>query len=129
VRYLSKRKSNYSARDFVRMTMRNGILVPDAPLSHVDGIVAANAERLAENACIAGYRSLMGMGVAPSDAKNSPDFLPTHLTAKRLNAGHSKQDLARAMHRLMAAGIFSRGPVGRYTNGNVRQGLVMRDTA
>jgi hypothetical protein len=129
VRYLAKRKANYTATDYVRMTMRNGLLVPDSAPDAVSGIVAAIDDHKAEEVCIAGFKSLLAMGLLPTDAKNGSDFLPKQIVAKGLGSGYSKGDLTRAMNRLMAAGKFSRGQVGHYSNRAPKMGLVLAEDA
>lgn len=126
VRFLAKRKSNYSARDYVRFTMRDGVLVPDQlAADRVGGLVSQLDEKRAEEVVIAGFKSLQGMGIAPTDAKNSPDFLPKQMTAKGLGAGYGVSELTKAMNRLMGRGVFVRGVVGHYSNRNPKQGLVL----
>jgi hypothetical protein len=124
-RYLAKRKSIYSALDHVRFTMREGVLVPDAPGGHVGGLVAALDARHAEEVCLAGFKRLQGPGIHPTDAKNSPDYLPRQLVEKQLQDGYTKRQLADAMNRLMVRGTLSRGVVGRYGNRGQRFGLVL----
>jgi len=125
-RFIAKRKSNYSARDVVRMTMRNGLLVPDAPPGHVGGLVVQLDERKAEEIVVAGFRSLRGMGLVPTDSKNSPEYLPRQMIDKGLGCGYGKGELAKAMNRLMTAGAFSRGVAGNYGNRSPKQGLVLQ---
>lgn len=124
-RFLAKRKSNYSARDMVRMTMRNGLLVPDEAPGHVGGLVAQMNDRKAEEIVIAGFHSLRGMGLVPTDSKNSPEYLPRQVVEKGLSCGYGKGELAKAMNRLMATGFFSRGVAGAYGNRNPKQGLIL----
>lgn len=126
LRYLCKRKSNYSARDYVRFSMHDGLLVPDAmQAGHVGGLVSALDEQRADELCIAGFKSLRTMGLHPTDGKTSPDYLPSQIAAKGLASGYSKSDIARAMNRLMARGTFSRGVVGKYANRSPKEGLVL----
>lgn len=127
VRYLSKRKSNYSAQDYVRFEMRDGLLVPDTAPAHVGGLVAALDQRKAEEAVLDGFQALLQMGIKPSDGASSPDYLPKHLLSKGLARGFTKRDLDGAMHRLMTAGKFSRGVIGQYSNRNPRFGLVLNE--
>lgn len=126
-RFLCKRKANYSARDYVRFTMREGVLVPDqvAP-GGIAGLVSQLDEKRAEELVVAGFRSLKGMGIATTDGKNSPDFLPRQMVAKGLSAGYSTSELTRALNRLMTRGVFTRGVVGHYSNRNPKQGLVLQ---
>jgi RecA-family ATPase len=127
VRYLSRRKSNYGPLDHVRMRMQDGLLVPDQPAvsGRVSGLMREHEERRAEEILQAGFRTLADMGIAPSDKQNSPDYLPRQMLDKGLAMGFSRDDLARAMNRLMTAGRFTRGVVGHYSNRTPKHGLVM----
>jgi AAA domain len=127
-RFLAKRKSNYSARDIVRMTMRNGLLVPDEAPGHIGGLVAQMDERKAEEIVLAAFHSLRGMGLVPTDSKNSPDYLPRQALDKGLGCGYGKNEMAKAMNRLMSSGVFSRGVAGHYGNRSAKQGLVLQST-
>jgi hypothetical protein len=128
VRYLAKRKANYTAADYVRMTMHNGLLLPDRePQGGMGGMVTAIDERRAEEICIAGFHSLVGMGLQPSDGSTARDYLPKQLVAKHLNSGYTKRDIEKAMNRLMASGKFSRGQVGMYTNRSPKLGLILNE--
>jgi hypothetical protein len=129
VRYLAKRKANYTAADYVRLNMESGLLVPDQAPQGVGGVVAGINERQAEQVCIAGFHSLQAMGLHPSDSKASSDYLPKQMVAKRLHSGYSKAELTKAMNRLMTAGKFSRGQVSTYSNRTPRMGLVLNETA
>lgn len=124
-RFLCKRKANYSSRDYVRFTMRDGVLVPDQAPDRISGLVSQLDERRAEELVLAGFKSLRDMGIPTTDAKNSPDYLPRQMTTKGLGAGYSAAELARAMNRLMGRRVFSRGVVGQYGNRNPKQGLVL----
>ena len=127
VRFLCKRKSNYSARDHVRMTMRGGLLIPDeVALSHVGGLVHALDERKAEEVCLAGFRSLYSMGIRTTDGRTTSDYLPSQIVAKGLACGYSKSDLGKAMNRLMGRGDFARGVIGKHSNRSDKFGLVLK---
>lgn len=130
VRFLCRRKSNYSAKDYVRFQMRNGLLVPDEPgAAHTGGLIAALDERRADEVCIAAFRALSTMGLHPSDGKSSSDYLPRQAVAKQLAGAYSKGDLERAMNRLMSRGVLARGVVGRYANRAPKQGLILKQGA
>jgi hypothetical protein len=130
VRYLCKRKSNYSARDYTKFTMRAGLMVPE----HVDGdrvvgLMSAAEEARADQLCVAGFKTLAGMGIKATDGKTSPDYLPSQIAAKGLAPGYSKADLGRAMNRLMGRGVFTRGVVGKRDNYSPRYGLLLNEGA
>lgn len=127
VRFLARRKSNYSANDHVRMTYRGGVFVPDQVPDRIGGLVAGMDDRKAEEIIVAGYRSLCNMGIKPTDAKNSPDYLPKQVHAKGLGCGYSVSELARAVNRLMAGGVFERGVIGTYANRSPKEGLLLKE--
>ena len=126
VRFLCKRKANYSARDYVRFTMHDGVLVPDQVASQSGALSSRLDEKRAEEILLAGFKSLRAMGIVPSHAKNSPDYLPREVAAKGLGAGYSASELAKALNRLMGRGAFVVGIAGQYANRNPKQGLVLQ---
>lgn len=128
VRYLCKRKSNYSARDYTKFTMQAGLMVPE----HVDsdrmgGLASAAEEARANQLCVAGFKTLTGMGIRTTDGKTSPDYLPSQIVLKGLAHGFTKADLGRAMNRLMGRGTFVRGEVGKHSNRSPKFGLVLAE--
>ncbi len=127
IRYLARRKANYSAHDHLRMTWRDGALVPEDAPSHVGGLISALNERKAEEVALAAFRSLQAMGIRPTDGKSSPDYLPSQAVNKSLACGFSKAELGRAMDRLMTRGVMSRGVIGAYSNRNPKHGLILHE--
>jgi hypothetical protein len=130
VRYLAKRKANYAALDYVRFTTQGPLLVPDhAPQEGLSGLMAQLDDQRAEQVCAAGFRTLVGMGLLPSDTPQAADFLPKQLLAKGLASGFTKQQLTKAMHRLMTAGTFARAVVGKHPNRADKWGLKLQREA
>ncbi len=127
VRYLCKRKSNYSAKDYVRFSMCDGVLVPDQLSTQVDGAASALDERRADQVCVAAFKSLKAMGLHPADSPSSGDYLPKQALVKGLASGFGKSDMVRAMNRLMSRGVFSRDVVDRYPNRSPKYGLVLQE--
>lgn len=127
IRYLARRKANYAARDYVRFTLRDGVLVPDQEPTGPSGIVQQIDQRRADEVVLMGFKALHRMGIKPADGKTSPDFLPAQMLAKGLAEGFSKPELVAAMNRLMGRGVLSRGVVGQYPNRAPRHGLVMAE--
>lgn len=107
------------------MSLRGGVLVPDQVVDRIGGLVAQADEAKAEEILLAGFRSLCGMGIKPTDGKNSPDYLPRQVHAKGLGCGYSASELGRALNRLMGRGLFVRGVVGSYANRSPKEGLVL----
>jgi len=128
LRYLAKRKSNYSSRDYIRMNMRNGLLIPEVPDdSHVGGIVRAVDDKRADQFCIDGFKRLCALGIRTTDGKTSPDFLPTQMVAKGFATPYNKSEMAGAMNRLMSRGIFIRAEVAKHANRSPKFGLQLKE--
>lgn len=127
-RYLCKRKSNYSARDYAKFSMRQGLMVPErVEGERMAGLMSAAEEQRAEQLCVAGFKTLADMGIKATDGKTSPDYLPSQMASKGLAHGFSKADLGRAMNRLMGRGTFVRGVVGKHANYTPKYGLKLTE--
>jgi hypothetical protein len=128
VAYLSKRKSNYSAKDYVRFERVNGLLIPEV-VTEQHGLARAQVQQRCEQVLIDAYRRLREMGLFPSDARNARDYLPRAAIDKQLALGFSREDLQKAMHRLMSRGVFVRGVVGKRANRLPVEGLQLSEEA
>ena len=126
VRYLSRRKSNYSNKDFRKCTYRDGVLIPDEP-EEAGGIVNVIKASNAERTVLDGLRKLTSMGLTAADGHSSTRYLPRLLHEYKLTEGNSRQDLAAAVRRLMVDGKLKRGTVGKYENRTPINGLVIVD--
>lgn len=125
VRYLARRKANYSTRDWRRFNFRDGVLVPDAVEadSAAGGMVGYLRQQQAERVVLEGLKRLQGMGVEAMEASNSPSFLPRLLVEYKLNEGRPRSELAEAMRRLRTDGKIERAVVGKYPNRSPKYGL------
>lgn len=126
IRYLSRRKANYSPKDWRRMTYADGALTPDAVEAQDDqgGIIASIKSNRAQRVVLNGLQKLATMGVHGTDGKRSPSFLPKVLTEYSLNEGLPSRDLADAMRTLMVEGKLKREQVGKTQNRTAIMGLV-----
>lgn len=118
--FLAKRKSNYSSRDFVKLTYRKGLMVPA-------GIAVADYDpgaETAEQVVLAAFDTITTAGIAPTDGRTSPDYLPTVIKRMDLSRTFTKRELAAAMGRLMGQGKLRRTQVGQYPNRNPKFRLV-----
>ena len=122
VRYLSRRKANYSNKDWRRFNYRDGVLVPEA-LDTQGGVVAEIRQRNAEKIVLEGFERLKGMGVNPTEATNSTRFLPRLLQEYEFSQGFTRQELAGAMRRQMVSGKLRRAQVGRGSDRHPVYGL------
>lgn len=126
VRFLARRKANYSARDWRRFRYSDGVLVPD-PVETGGGMVDEIRRKKAERVALDGLAKLKAMDVRAVDAMNSPAFLPRLLLDYRLADGCTKSDLTGAMRALMLDGRITRATVGRYSNRSPMQGLIVAE--
>ena len=121
IRYLAKRKANYTERDLVRMTYLDGVLVPDEwngkPFS------AKYQADHAEQVVVAGVRKLIEMKQTPTDG-NGTNYLPKLMLDFKLNDGLTKRALTDSMRSLMTVNRLERAIVGQYANRTPRYGLV-----
>lgn len=118
--YLAKRKSNYSAKDFMKLTYRNGLMVPvGVTVDEYDP-----GEETAEKVVLSAFDKAVASGVAPTDGRTSPDYLPAVIKRLDLSRTFTRKELAAAMGRLMGQGVLKRVQVGQYGNRNPKFRLV-----
>jgi hypothetical protein len=123
VRYLARRKANYSNRDWRRFNYRDGVLIPEASDAS-GGVVGQIREQNAERAVLAGLRRLHGLGQQPTDGKTSPRFLPRMINDYKLADGHSVSELTSALRRMQLSGKLARDVVGKGADRKPVYGLV-----
>lgn len=99
VRYLCRRKANYSGKDYRRFTYEAGVLIPDSTdLS--GGIFDRAHDRQAERAILDALRKLTRLGKFPNDSANSPNYLPKLMLGAGIAQGFGRAELAKALGRL-----------------------------
>ena len=126
-RYLSKRKSNYTALDYIKFRFdgEHKILVPeqDASQQQDSGTMQYLRRQRAETVVLNAVRKLSDKSVFGTDSP-SRTFLPTVILQYKLQEECTKRELAEAMRALIMDGKLSRQPVGRNAAGKPRDGLV-----
>lgn len=125
LRFLCKRKANYSRKDYIRFKLDGGVLIPEEQSTEASppDVVDALYNKRAETAVLDGLRRVQGMGKTSSDTPG-PSYLPKQLVQHGLTGGLSKRELEQAMRRLMTSGSIKRAEVGRYANRTPKFGLV-----
>ena len=123
VRYLARRKANYSSRDWRRFQYQDGVLVPD-PVEATGGLVGAMREERAKTIVLDGLRKLTAMDVQALEGQRSPQYLPKLLVEFKLADGRSRSELATAVRSLMLEGKLVRAVVGKNANRTPKHGLV-----
>jgi len=128
VRYLCRRKANYSSRDWRRFEFKKGLLIPEYVGGVDDGGVIGHArEQRADTFVLEGLRTLQGRLIRATEGANSQSYLPRLLIDYKLADGYGKPELAAAMRRLRLAGRIITGIVGKYGNRTPMTGLIVVD--
>jgi len=125
VRYLSKRKANYSGKDFRQFTFRDGVLALDADPAAAGGVTGFARRKQAERVVLEGVVRLSAMAVHVSDRNGARNFAPSVILQYKLSEGLTKRELGDAMRNLMLDGKLARGVVGHYSNRSEQFGLVV----
>lgn len=124
VRYLSRRKSNYSQNDWRRLQMREGVLVPDEPVTcsparQVSGDFAKDIVTRA-------VRQLAVMRLTCNASTRSPEYLPRLARQYGLLDNLAEKRFGAIMRECLKAGDLHIGAVGQYPNRTPRMGLVLK---
>ena len=125
VRYLCRRKANYSPRDWRRLTFRNGVMVPDATPDAAAPAQPRAGEQYACDVVARAVRKLADMGEHGVATSNSPKYLPRLAREYKLLDRLSEKQFAATMRAMRADGRLTQKQVGMYSNRTPRLGLVI----
>jgi hypothetical protein len=124
LRYLCRRKANYSARDWRRIRYINGAMVPEAAPENGGKPIAANPEYAVEVVTRA-VRKLASMNLYGVASKGSQNYLPKLARQYKLTDNLADRQFAAAMREMQLAGRLTMAVVGKYPNRNARSGLIL----
>jgi hypothetical protein len=123
VRYLSRRKSNYSPNDWRRLEMRDGTLIPEmgqlAAVRQVSGDFAKDIVKRAVG-------RLAQMNMTCNTSTRSPEYLPKLANQYGLLDSLAEKRFAAIMRELLKEGSLTIGPVGHYSNRTPKFGLSVK---
>lgn len=124
VRYLARRKANYSAKDWVKLEYCRGVLMP----ARVDAAPfgAPTAEYQADTVLRA-VRTLAAKGIHGNTSTRSGEYLPRLAKQYDLLERSTEQQFAAAMRKLILAGRLVSGEVGRYQNRTPKVALTLAE--
>jgi RecA-family ATPase len=126
VRYMAKRKANYSSLDSLRLTYMNGVLAPDSnPINDsplLRGIIHEKSRRVVLEA----VEKLAVMSQFCGPSSQGQNFLPKMIVKYQLAQGLHPSELERSMRQLMVDGKLIMSVVGKYSNRNDKLGLVVK---
>lgn len=123
LRYLAKRKTNYSVKDYRLVKWQDGAMIPQTPDPSMP--TGGKSSAFLAEETIHMLRRLKGMGIEASHASNSPSYLPKAAQqAGLLNGSLTTGDLKRGLGEALRNGRLRIETVGMYANRSPRKGLV-----
>jgi hypothetical protein len=129
VRFFAKRKTNYSEKDFRKLTFENGLFVPEVK-GPGDGFAdrwgGRDRAKAAEDCVLNAIETFVTQGIRVTDGKTSPDYLPKKMREGKLAGSFTPKELSGALAQLRISGRVTEGPVGgRFGNRTQKFGLVV----
>ena len=125
VRFLSRRKANYSPRDWRRIRYADGAMIPEAAEAGYRRIGPEYAADVVRRA----IRKLTEIGQHGAASRSSPRYLPKIAAEYSLLEDLSKAQFGKAMCELQKAGGLVTGEVGKYANRSPQYGLLLPEEA
>ena len=120
-RFLSRRKSNYSANDWRALNYVEGVLIPEnvhpEPIGHLGDEFIADIVRRA-------VVRLISMGLPCNSSTRSPEYLPALARKYELLEQIAEKRFAAAMRRMIKEGKLLIREVGKYSNRTPKMGLI-----
>jgi hypothetical protein len=128
VRFLAKRKTNYSVTDYRKLHYKNGVFVPEKQENGFSQRYNyAMRKEGAISAVMHSVHKFNGQQIRVTDGKNSPDYLPRKMREAKLAQDYSQRELAEAMAGLRLQGRLIVTKVGSYQNRTPMTGLATSD--
>ena len=125
VRYIAKRKTNYTIKDYRKLIYRQGVFEAALePGSFSDRYTFGRRNEAAEEVILKALDKFVAVDVRTTDSRTSPDYLPKKMRQDKLTQDFSPRELAEALGRLRLDGRVTDGPVGKFANRQVKSGLV-----
>jgi hypothetical protein len=126
VRFLSRRKANYSPLDIRRFTLADGgVLIPDSteqPARAAGGVSGEFAKDTVRRA----ITKLAAQNVYGSLSTASPEFLPRLAKQYGLLDRMTSKQFGDVMRSMLLAGEITKTQVGKYSNRSPKFGLVLK---
>jgi RecA-family ATPase len=122
VRYLSRRKANYTTKDYRVIRYANGVMAPDEAMRPATSRPTEFAKDIVVRAVVA----LERMGKYGVAATNSADYLPKLANNYGLTEGVGHKQFITAMRELELAGVLTMEVVGAYQNRSPKKGFKVK---
>jgi hypothetical protein len=128
VRFIAKRKTNYSVTDFRKLVFDLGVFKPESKPGEISNRYnfAARKEG-ADNAVLYALTKFKNMSIRVVDSYNSPDYLVKKMQSMKLTQDYTPRELADAMAGLRLQGRIVETKVGTYSNRSPKMGLTVNN--
>jgi len=128
VRYLAKRKTNYTVKDYRKLTYVDGVLRTEEEMGPITARYTFGERREAtEKVVLNAIDKLKDVGVYGRLGRTSTEYLPKKITQMALAGGNTVKELGDAMNRLLMAGHIHEIEVGKMSNRSTpRMGVVRK---
>jgi hypothetical protein len=130
IRYLCRRKANYSSRDYRQIRYLNGVMAPEIDPREARSFSKVNpTSDFAKDCVLRAVRELTRMGMFPTASTASRAYLPKLAEQYGLLNGQSRLSFGATMRALQTSGALSVATVGKYPNRTLKHGLVIPDSS
>lgn len=127
VRYLCRRKANYSSRDWRRIRYTNGVMVPETPAEDFTAGSSPKPEYVAD-VVIRSMRRLADMEEYGNASPSSPNYLPKLARTYKLLENVTEKQFAAAMRGMQMDKRLKVAVIGKYSNRTPKMGLVIAES-
>lgn len=125
VRYIAKRKTNYTIKDYRRLTYADGVFKSAVETtSFSDRYTFGKREEIAEEIVLKALDRFAGSNIRTTAGKTSPDYLPKKIREMKLAQDLSPREVTEALNRLRLSQRIVEAPIGKYGNRGTKIGLV-----
>jgi RecA-family ATPase len=127
LRYLAKRKVNYSSQDICILKYEDGAYDMMSDISQPTAGLLANIRKISGKRIVTtAMLQLAGKNLYGNESSNSTQYLPKMILQFNLNEGYTKTELAHAMRQLILDDAIVRAEIGQYQNRTPKFGLIIR---
>jgi len=121
-RFLARRKANYSPLDIRRLTLQDGVFIPEAI---EPGRIASPSGEFLKDIVRRAVTTLAGRDIHGVAATGSPNYLPRLAKQYALLDNSTPSAFASAMRQMILAEELKIAVVGKYANRGPKHGLVL----
>lgn len=128
IRYVAKRKTNYSTRDWRQVKWADGVMTVQAPEPGQTLTRSARSKAALADEVIYLVRRLKTIGIEASHSTHATNYLPKAAkTAGLVTDTLTEREIRDGLAECLAKGRIKVGPIGFYANRTPKLGLVLPD--